>query len=126
DRRSESYGSDLRAEQRALWKRDIEDTVGNGPDVAGKALFRPGGGLLCRIHRDPFTFEDVWSSEVIASSLQERRSALTKGAEDSIDRAERSEEHTSELQSRFDLVCRLLLEKKRYNHGNARPTGRTA
>src|SRR5699024_12028129 len=27
---------------------------------------------------------------------------------------ERSEEHTSELQSRFDLVCRLLLEKKKY------------
>src|SRR5699024_11789590 len=26
----------------------------------------------------------------------------------------RSEEHTSELQSRFDLVCRLLLEKKNY------------
>src|SRR2546429_935241 len=29
----------------------------------------------------------------------------------------RSEEHTSELQSRLHLVCRLLLEKKkRYNH----------
>src|SRR5207249_12088512 len=28
-------------------------------------------------------------------------------------RHERSEEHTSELQSRFDLVCRLLLEKKK-------------
>src|SRR5699024_12003325 len=27
----------------------------------------------------------------------------------------RSEEHTSELQSRFDLVCRLLLEKKNIN-----------
>src|SRR5699024_11893536 len=27
--------------------------------------------------------------------------------------APRSEEHTSELQSRFDLVCRLLLEKKK-------------
>src|SRR5690349_23186021 len=27
--------------------------------------------------------------------------------------AERSEEHTSELQSRRDLVCRLLLEKKK-------------
>src|SRR5699024_11286110 len=26
----------------------------------------------------------------------------------------RSEEHTSELQSRFDLVCRLLLEKKNF------------
>src|SRR5207249_8719568 len=29
------------------------------------------------------------------------------------DPALRSEEHTSELQSRFDLVCRLLLEKKK-------------
>src|SRR2546428_5626965 len=28
-------------------------------------------------------------------------------------RAHRSEEHTSELQSRSDLVCRLLLEKKK-------------
>src|SRR5437868_9927279 len=28
----------------------------------------------------------------------------------------RSEEHTSELQSRFDLVCRLLLEKKKNIH----------
>src|SRR5437868_12529567 len=30
----------------------------------------------------------------------------------------RSEEHTSELQSRFDLVCRLLLEKKKYKQVN--------
>src|SRR5690606_40584120 len=30
-------------------------------------------------------------------------------------RAERSEEHTSELQSRENLVCRLLLEKKKKN-----------
>src|SRR5699024_12257353 len=29
----------------------------------------------------------------------------------------RSEEHTSELQSRFDLVCRLLLEKKNSSWG---------
>src|SRR6266704_5867912 len=29
----------------------------------------------------------------------------------------RSEEHTSELQSRFELVCRLLLEKKKYEIG---------
>src|SRR5437773_4525775 len=29
---------------------------------------------------------------------------------------ERSEEHTSELQSHHDLVCRLLLEKKNTNH----------
>src|SRR5437868_9802957 len=30
-----------------------------------------------------------------------------------ISHVKRSEEHTSELQSRFDLVCRLLLEKKK-------------
>src|SRR2546429_4000521 len=31
-------------------------------------------------------------------------------------RAHRSEEHTSELQSRLHLVCRLLLEKKKKRH----------
>src|SRR5215468_7555998 len=30
----------------------------------------------------------------------------------------RSEEHTSELQSHHDLVCRLLLEKKKYKRGH--------
>src|SRR5699024_11859310 len=32
---------------------------------------------------------------------------------DELIKRSRSEEHTSELQSRFDLVCRLLLEKKK-------------
>src|SRR2546421_2673199 len=40
-------------------------------------------------------------------------------------RSLRSEEHTSELQSRSDLVCRLLLEKKKKNDragdGQSRP-----
>src|SRR5256884_6077015 len=31
-------------------------------------------------------------------------------------RQRRSEEHTSELQSRLHLVCRLLLEKKKYSN----------
>src|SRR2546421_10071657 len=31
---------------------------------------------------------------------------------------QRSEEHTSELQSRSDLVCRLLLEKKKKNYNS--------
>src|SRR3989449_6748363 len=34
----------------------------------------------------------------------------------------RSEEHTSELQSRLHLVCRLLLEKKKHNSRNRRST----
>src|SRR5699024_12141273 len=36
--------------------------------------------------------------------------------------AERAEEHTSELQSRFDLVCRLLLEKKKKQNTNEKNT----
>src|SRR2546428_8425316 len=43
-------------------------------------------------------------------------------ASDSTNRTEprrvRSEEHTSELQSRSDLVCRLLLEKKKHIDNN--------
>src|SRR5438105_15158839 len=35
------------------------------------------------------------------------------------ERKRRSEEHTSELQSRVDLVCRLLLEKKKKKKKNA-------
>src|SRR5256885_9389051 len=35
--------------------------------------------------------------------------------------AVRSEEHTSELQSPCNLVCRLLLEKKKYNNGTSGP-----
>src|SRR5438874_9673742 len=37
-------------------------------------------------------------------------------------RPERSEEHTSELQSRRDLVCRLLLEKKKTKKNNTQTT----
>src|SRR2546427_4652627 len=35
----------------------------------------------------------------------------------------RSEEHTSELQSQSNLVCRLLLEKKKTAHGEIPRTG---
>src|SRR5690349_22725211 len=38
----------------------------------------------------------------------------------------RSEEHTSELQSRRDLVCRLLLEKKKGNLTAFRPSPRVS
>src|SRR2546430_13417207 len=36
----------------------------------------------------------------------------------------RSEEHTSELQSQSNLVCRLLLEKKKANAADLRPARR--
>src|SRR5699024_720163 len=48
--------------------------------------------------------------EISATELRAMLPELTSGM---IPKAERSEEHTSELQSRFDLVCRLLLDKKK-------------
>src|SRR5260221_10289328 len=49
-----------------------------------------------------------------------RGTSAARGAallyERSIERPRRSEEHTSELQSHSDLVCRLLLEKKKHIH----------
>src|SRR2546422_5139239 len=44
------------------------------------------------------------------------RSAPRRESPTSIPRAARSEEHTSELQSRLHLVCRLLLEKKKHKN----------
>src|SRR3712207_9022101 len=59
-------------------------------------------------------------SRVAAAAAAERRGFRPKprgagaGARDALSRARaRSEEHTSELQSRQYLVCRLLLEKKK-------------
>src|SRR2546430_11476016 len=42
--------------------------------------------------------------------------ALGPGQDAAIIARARSEEHTSELQSQSNLVCRLLLEKKKVNH----------
>src|SRR2546421_1644587 len=45
-------------------------------------------------------------------ALEQRHGAVRDGGQ-------RSEEHTSELQSRSDIVCRLLLEKKNANSGKS-------
>src|SRR5438105_9629872 len=55
------------------------------------------------------------SSRRAACSSSHGASAATRPA------SSRSEEHTSELQSRVDLVCRLLLEKKNARHEANRP-----
>src|SRR5438067_2669544 len=58
-----------------------------------------------------------FDDDVVAGLLQRRepqhRRQRTTDLIQHMDR--RSEEHTSELQSRFDLVCRLLLEEKILN-----------
>src|SRR2546427_9988556 len=55
------------------------------------------------------------SSEVTNSMTKPCRSMVSSctRSRSFSDKAERSEEHTSELQSQSNLVCRLLLEKKK-------------
>src|SRR2546422_6587403 len=56
--------------------------------------------------------------------LEYRIRVITDGLErmpDLVDRLYRSEEHTSELQSRLHLVCRLLLEKKKKKRSFSTP-----
>src|SRR2546429_5280272 len=74
-----------------------------------------------------FFFNDTATTEIYTLSLHDalpicnrtvlrrrasRRNASQSCKKCSVDR-QRSEEHTSELQSRLHLVCRLLLEKKK-------------
>src|SRR5687768_17906384 len=48
-----------------------------------------------------------------STSIASPAPSLTSVLDDGVDGLRRSEEHTSELQSRLHLVCRLLLEKKK-------------
>src|SRR5699024_12534517 len=61
------------------------------------------------------SFTCIFSARLSSTSTPKSIIAVLNASYSSI-RASRSEEHTSELQSRFDLVCRLLLEKKKTNH----------
>src|SRR2546429_6363223 len=58
-----------------------------------------------------------WSSDVCSSDLPDSSVPLRRPSPLFVHAAsafpDRSEEHTSELQSRLHLVCRLLLEKKK-------------
>src|SRR5207249_6317136 len=79
--------------------------------ICGKNTGRP------QAHRHP----PRKCSRACSSSEASNRARLHRGTTMSTPGGEgerdwkllRSEEHTSELQSRFDLVCRLLLEKKK-------------
>src|SRR2546430_11109779 len=79
-----------------------------------------------------FFFNDTATTEIYTLSLHDAlpisgvRAALRilfriSGFSFRLGRVRRSEEHTSELQSQSNLVCRLLLEKKKYNQEHHRP-----
>src|SRR5437016_9928762 len=52
-----------------------------------------------------------------ACSISTEKLTSSSAKESWISKPARSEEHTSELQSLTNLVCRLLLEKKKVEHG---------
>src|SRR5438309_3090040 len=74
-------------------------------DVCSSDLlgFEPLGALAAAVELH-LRLEDAEQSSVFPGLLDEVSGAAADGF--------RSEEHTSELQSQFHLVCRLLLEKK--------------
>src|SRR5215211_9465630 len=79
-----------------------------------------------------FFFNDTATTEIYTLSLHDALPIFADGVavrveveiphvpvrrtDRGLHRQRRSEEHTSELQSHSDLVCRLLLEKKKKNH----------
>src|SRR5260221_5273127 len=74
-------------------------------------LFRSDRVLLHQVHVLVGGGVEDDAGPVLQEDLAHARCVLAVG-EHRGDVAERSEEHTSELQSHSDLVCRLLLEKK--------------
>src|SRR5699024_5317709 len=106
---------------------------GNKQTVAVPDLVNPWRSELNRINVDQVegvALTDNEFSQVmakvspIANSFEASKLLAMEGSTGKIDGiyrdahpdvTRRSEEHTSELQSRFDIVCRLLLEKKKKN-----------
>src|SRR5438067_9232136 len=80
-----------------LFRSTCERVQGRTRGESSKYLRRP----CAPVRRDP-----------VALAPAERHARHVSCSRRRATRIFRSEEHTSELQSRFDLVCRLLLEKK--------------
>src|SRR3712207_8357700 len=74
-------------------------------------LFRSSGSTQVAARGMPFS----GSNGGVSRTSGARRSDSSRN----VSRLNRSEEHTSELQSRQYLVCRLLLEKKKKNHADS-------
>src|SRR5438132_14104698 len=78
--------------------------------------------MLFKPHAEILTDDELLVLVRAAAELGVRKIRLT-GGEPTV---RRSEEHTSELQSHSDLVCRLLLEKKKFTSAGKHARGVTS
>src|SRR2546425_9724485 len=78
-------------------------------------LFRSVVGLVGWAREDHLDLAARGARARRWSAIEDHREAVALRPRGVSDEAERSEEHTSELQSLAYLVCRLLLEKKKNN-----------
>src|SRR2546427_7457026 len=86
--------------------------AGVGPAVAAKLQARGLATLQDLWLHLPLRYEDRTRLTRI-EDLRNGVPAQVEGRVVAVERGMRSEEHTSELQSQSNLVCRLLLEKKK-------------
>src|SRR2546430_8518428 len=91
---------------------DPPQLVSRGPlELRGAAVFEFGrttvhGKAVADAARDEIVLSDLEAGTDFATGEHGKAGSSVSGV------AQRSEEHTSELQSQSNLVCRLLLEKK--------------
>src|SRR5437867_8780675 len=96
-----------------IYTLSLHDALPISERSVGKTV--PFRGEPVRVQKiEPGAFKGVQIAFCSAGSVQSKAYApmLVQAGAVVIDKSSRSEEHTSELQSPYDLVCRLLLEKK--------------
>src|SRR5690606_41555996 len=88
-------------------RRSSDLIVGRNPDIVGHVPFN-GGQYFAAMNT-----ADYNAAAMCGACVEVSRDDGRKVQAMVVDQCPRSEEHTSELQSRENLVCRLLLEKKK-------------
>src|SRR2546422_1985571 len=100
------------------WLRAVQPALAATFIAAPGAMIRATAALACpSTFSWPMVFELMVRVVVLVTSCQPGDTTYQSGSADESTSLSspsvRSEEHTSELQSRLHLVCRLLLEKKK-------------